>query len=511
MQDKKISGKWVIARFQHETNTFSPIPTPLEAFNPYWDQDAFLDQEQARTAMGAFIQIALQENVEIITPICAFANPSGIVDGKAYERICNCIVEAVEQGCDAVLLDLHGAMVSEFSVDGEGDLLKRIKSIAPHIPIAVALDLHANVTPAMIENSDVMVSFKTYPHIDMFETGLHAGRLLRDMLLGKINPKLVYRQLPLLSHTLRSNTNEGAMQDAVQAAIRMENTPGILGISILAGFSLADFRDAGMSVIVIADEKIQGAIDKGNALANHLQERILLQADGFIYESSPVGLALKKASEMANLGNSGPVLLLDHSDNVMSGGPCDTTDVLESAFEYGLSNIAAGPFADPETVQKLIQLGLNKSIEIELGNKSGWTYRGVRKHPLKLTGLVKVITDGKIKVTGPIFHGSILNMGPSVLFETDQAQIVISSERVEPYDLAVMTSLGINLSSKSYVLLKSRMYCRPVFFPLSKGYVECDSDQGGPTSSNYDWFDIKHIRRPIYPLDKSKPISSMQS
>ena len=186
----------------------------------------------------------------------------------------------------------------------------------------------------------------------------------------------------------------------------------------------------------------------------------------------------------------------------MSGGPCDTTDILEAALQAGLSNIAAGPIADPDLVQQLILLGPNKSVEIELGNKSGWTYRGVRKHPLKLKGVVKAISDGKIKVTGPIFTGSILNMGFSVLFETAHAQIVISSERVEPYDIAVMTSLGIEIESKTYILLKSRMYCRPVFFPLSKGFVECDSDQGGPTSSNYDWFDIKHIRRPIYPLDK---------
>ena len=254
MQEKKSLGKWVIARFQHETNTFSPIRTPLEAFNPLWNQDAYQDQESARTAMGAFIQIAKSENVEIVTPVCAFSNPSGTVDGKAYERICNSIVDAFKQGCDAILLDLHGAMVSEFAVDGEGHLLKRIRSIAPNIPIAVALDLHANVTPSMVQNCDVMVSFKTYPHIDMYETGLHAAELLRDMLKGKIKPSIAYRQIPLLSHTLRSNTNEGAMKAAVQAAIEMEKNPGILGISILAGFSLADFHDAGMSVIVIGDQ-----------------------------------------------------------------------------------------------------------------------------------------------------------------------------------------------------------------------------------------------------------------
>jgi microcystin degradation protein MlrC len=269
----------------------------------------------------------------------------------------------------------------------------------------------------------------------------------------------------------------------------------------LAGFSLADFHDAGMSVIVIADQHHPHFSELENQVADELQRMILSQADGFIYESIPLSQALNTARELTQLTTLGPVLLLDHSDNVMSGGPCDTTDILEAALQFGLSNIAAGPIADPKTVQKLIQIGLNQSVDIELGNKSGWTYRGVRKQPLKLTGVVKAMSDGKIKVTGPIFNGSILNMGPIVQFETNEAQIVISSERVEPYDIAVMTSLGIELQSKTYVLLKSRMYCRPVFFPFSKGFVECDSDQGGPTSSNYDWFDIQHIRRPIYPLD----------
>ncbi len=501
MTEKKISGKWVIARFQHETNTFSPIRTRLEAFNPHWGVDAYQDQKNARTAMGAFIQIAQEENVEIITPVSGYANPSGTVCAKAYKQICDSIVAAVEAGCDAVLLDLHGAMVSELAVDGEGTLLQRIKAIAPNTPVAVALDLHGNVTPAMVQSSDVMVSFKTYPHIDMYETGLHTGKLLQETLKGKINPFIVYRQIPILSHTLRSNTNEGSMKAAVDAAIEMESRPGILGISIMAGFSLADFEDAGMSVIVVADQYQDPSNGNANAVADELQNMIISQADGFVYESTPIEVALQKAAAIASGEGAGPVLLLDHSDNVMSGGTCDTTDILEAALQFGLSNIAAGPLADPETVKKLIAAGLNQEITIELGNKSGWTYRGKAKPPLKMTGVVKAISDGKITVTGPIFNGSILNMGPSVLFKTNDVEIVISSERVEPYDIAVMTDLGIDLQSKSYVLLKSRMYCRPVFFPLSKGYVECDSDQGGPTSSNYDWFDIQHIRRPIYPLD----------
>ena len=501
MTEQKKSGKWVIARFQHETNTFSPIATPLDAFNPLWGFDAYRDQEHARTAMGAFIEIAKEENVEIVTPVCAFSNPSGTVCGNAYKQICDSIVSAVQKGCDAILLDLHGAMVSELAVDGEGTLLQRIRAAAPNTPIAVALDLHGNVTPAMVKHSDIMISFKTYPHIDMYETGLHAGRLLQKMLKAQVSPFIVYRQIPLLSHTLRSNTNEGAMKAIVDAAIEMESRPGILGISIMAGFSLADFEDAGMSVIVVADKHHASSAVVANEVADELQAMIISQADGFVYESTPIELSLQKAASIANSAGEGPVLLLDHSDNVMSGGTCDTTDILEAALQFGLSNIAAGPIADPATVKKLIEIGVNQEVTIELGNKSGWVSMGAVRAPLKLTGVVKV------KVSGPIFNGSILNMGPSVLFKTQNAEIVISSERVEPYDIAVMTDLGVDLKSKSYILLKSRMYCRPVFFPISKGFVECDSDQGGPTSSNYAWFDIQHIRRPIYPLDKYMPHS----
>ena len=158
-------------------------------------------------------------------------------------------------------------------------------------------------------------------------------------------------------------------------------------------------------------------------------------------------------------------------------------------------------FFEGNTVNQLLKIGLEKKCTIALGNRSGWTYQGKPKKPLILEGVVKKIHSGDILVSGPIFTGSILRMGPSVLFETQQAQIVISSERVEPYDLGVMLELGIEIENKSFVLLKSRMYCRPVFTPLCKGLIECDSDQGGPTSSNYARFDFQKVRRPIFPLD----------
>ena len=209
-----MKPKIVIARMNHETNTFSPIPTPLEAFAPQWDADAYRDQKGARTAMGAFLELAERIGADIVTPLAAWANPSAAVAADAYTVMCDAIVRAIEGGCDAILLDLHGAMVAENAEDGEGTLLERIRRIAPDTPMAVALDLHGNVTQKMVTHADVIVSFKTYPHIDMFETGEHAGRLLLARLQGKSQPQMAWRQVPVLSATLTSNTSASAMQRA---------------------------------------------------------------------------------------------------------------------------------------------------------------------------------------------------------------------------------------------------------------------------------------------------------
>lgn len=183
-----MSLRFVIARFQHETNTFSPIATTLDSFFPQWGNDALTNQTGARTAMGAFIDAARSIGASIQTPVSAYANPSSTVDAIAYQTVCDEICLAVSKGCDAILLDLHGAMVASDAEDGEGSLLERIRLIAPHTPIGVALDLHANLTSKMIANCDVMISFKTYPHIDMYETGEHVARLILAMLKKRLSP-----------------------------------------------------------------------------------------------------------------------------------------------------------------------------------------------------------------------------------------------------------------------------------------------------------------------------------
>lgn len=489
--------KFLVARLNHETNTFSPVRTPLAAFEPRYGRDALDEQRDARTAMGAFIRLLeARPGSTLVTPVSATANPSGTVAADAYEQLADRIVGALEPDIDAVLLDLHGAMVAERVPDGEGELLARLRSRAPQVPIAVALDLHGNVTQAMAEHADLMVGFKTYPHVDMAETGEHAGRLLLDWLDGKTRPVMRWRQLPLLSHTLRSNTNEGAMQRAVEAARAMEARPGVLAVTVMAGFSLADIGDAGMSVIVVTD----GDAALADRLAGELAAQLWREREGFVWRSAPLAESLARARTLAVQPGDGPVLLLDHSDNVMSGGSCDTMDVLAAALDAGLTGIAAGPICDPQAVAQLWAAPDGAHVEVDLGNRFPFHARDTRQ-PMLVAGTLLAHGDGRFTVSGPIYTGAQADMGRTVLLDIGPAQLVITEKRMEPYDLGVFRCVGLEPSAQRFLLLKSRMYCRPVFGPLSRGLVECDADNGGPTSSNYAFFDFRRLRRPVYPLD----------
>jgi microcystin degradation protein MlrC len=486
--------KLVIARLNHETNAFSPVPTPLEAFEPQWGPTAQAAARGSRTAMGAFLDLAAGAGADVSTPLFAMANPSGPVDDAAYERMAAAIVDAVAQGCDGVMLDLHGAMVTQTREDGDGELLERVRAAAPGVPIALALDLHGNVTQRMIDNADVVVGFKTYPHIDMYETGEHAGRLLLRMLAGEITPVVAWCQPPLLTHTLRSATAHGAMQHAVAAARRAEEA-GLHGVTIFAGFALSDTAAPCLSVVAMAN----GDAVRAKQCAARIARDAWSERAGFVYESEPLHESIRRAKVLAGSRGAGPVMLLDHGDNCMSGGTCDDMDVLRAALEQGLDDILAGPVCDPEAVAQMVQAGRGARLTAGIGNKRPLASLGIRKEPLVLEGRVQAISDGHFTIAGPIYTGQKVTMGRTVLFDTGRVRLVITERTQEPLDLGVFTCVGENAAQRRFLLLKSRMYCRPVFEPLARGVVECDGR--GVTSSDYGLFPFRRVERPVYPLD----------
>jgi len=484
--------KILIARLNHETNTFSPVPTPLAAFHPSYGRAAYAANKGMRTAMAAFIDLAEGLGAELVTPVSAMAYPSGPVHAAAYDALTQRIVDAAV-GCDAALLDLHGAMVAHNSPDGEGDLLARVRAALPQTPIGVALDLHGNVTEKMVANADVMVGFKTYPHVDMYETGAHAGRLLLAMLAGQARYRVCWQRLPLMSHTLRSTTLDGPMRDAVQSACEMEQA-GLPAVTVFGGFSLADIAAPCMSVVATCHVGDDSAQAKIAALADSIWQR---RAE-YVYHSDLLADSVQRAAQLAQTADK-PVLLLDHGDNCMSGGTCDTMDVLQTALELGLTGIAVGPLCDPEAVAQLIAAGEGAHSTIPLGNKASLAHIGLHTTPLTLSGTVRTISDGSYTVTGPIYTGERCHMGRSVCFDIGAAHIVVTEQTHEPWDVGVFHCVGMDPRHYRFLLLKSRMYCRPVFVPMSAALVECDSP--GVTTSDYRRFPFQQVQRPVFPLD----------
>jgi microcystin degradation protein MlrC len=483
----------VIAMMKHETNTFSPVPTPFERFGArgaHYGPAALAAYRGTNTPFAAYVDLAEKERAEIVTPVAAEAAPSGPVQAEAYRQFSNAIVDAVRKGCDACFLDLHGAMVAETTDDGEGTLLARIREIAPGLPIAVALDLHANMTDAIAENATAVVGYKTYPHVDMYRAGEHAGRIVLDAMKGKAKPTMVWGNRPMLPHTLRMGTHVPPMKDLIDMAETAE-AEGALAVTAFGGFPLADIANAGLSVVVVTND------DRERALA--VRDRILDAAwerrEAFVYRSEP----LKESVARAKALSDGPILLIDHADNCASGGTQDTTAVLAEVLRQGLEDVAAFAIVDPQAVAELIAMGVGAEATVKLGGKVSMPSIGRQGEPLEVKGRVRAITDGRFKVRGPMATGTFINMGRTVVLDTGKVEIVVCERHTEPYDLGSFQSLGIEPTQRRYLMLKSRIHYRAGFAPIARHIVECDGV--GVTSSDMSQFTFRKVRRPIYPLD----------
>lgn len=492
----------VIAMMQHETNTFSPVPTPLERFAvgndkpvPFEGEAAIAEFRDTGTALGAFIDLADKEGAELVCPIAASAWPSGPVEDAAYDYMTQKICDAVAQGCDVILLHLHGAMVTESLDDGEGPLLQRLRALAPDTPIGVALDMHTNLYPAIVENADVVAGYQTYPHIDIYETGIRVGASTLAMAKGITKPTMAWGNRPMLPHIMRQGTADFPNRDIQALAQKMEKD-GALAATFFTGFPHADIELAGSSAIVVTDNDQAGA----EKLCRQILDMAWENRQAFVYEVEPLEQSLARAAELATDAQDGPVVLLDHYDNAASGGSMDTMNVLRAIIDAGLEDVAAFAICDREAVATLIEAGVGQQATITLGGKADMPSIGEIGVPLEVTGRVKLIADGRFRNICAMNRGALMDMGPTVVFDTGKVEIVIISEHVEPHDLNCFLSLGIDPQRKKYVMLKSRIHWRAGLADLASATVECAGV--GVCTSDYSTLNFNKLRRPIYPLDQ---------
>ena len=492
--------KVVVAMMQHETNTFSPLPTPYAAFAGATGHDRPPAGDDAIAAYGgvdfpfaAFLDLAREAGAEVVVPIAANAEPSGPVADTAFETIAGRIADAVAAGCDAVMLDLHGAMVTESHDDGEGELLRRLRAVAPDVPIAVALDFHSHLTDAMVDNATVITGYRTYPHVDMYETGQRCATTLLDCLARDVRPHMRWGALPIISHCIRQSPAQHPMKDVMDMAVAAEADGSVLNASVFGGFPYADIPHVSLSAVVVSPD------DDGDGNGSRLLDGLLALAwahrDGFVYTPEP----LEDAVAFAGSLDSGPVVLADHGDNSGAGGAADDMSAIREMLRQGLDDIAAGPIWDPDAVAALHAAGIGAEVTLEIGGKTDSPAIGLAGAPLSLTGRVANLTDGRFTIDGPMMTGFTVNLGPTAVLDTGALELVVSTRRCEPYDLCYLTHAGIDPARKKYLLLKSRLHFRAGFAPIARHIVPVTT--AGVCSEAIAEFPFRRLRRPIYPLD----------
>jgi len=485
------------ATFKHETNTFSPIVTDLarfESWGLHFGEDARRAMDGTSMPQAAYMKLAAERGAEVVTPVAAEAMPAGPVTAEAYERLTGAILDAAK-GCDAALLDLHGAMVSEAADDGEGELLRRLRAAHPDLPIAVTLDLHCNLTPMMVDNCTALIGYKTYPHIDMFEVAEQVGRIVLDAMAGKIAPVMRWARPPLLSQTLRQGTDDQPMAGLVAQARRLEGEAGILAATVFGGFPLADVEDAGTSAILVADAAVDGAVDRAEAGARDLAERAWAARADFVYRGRPIGAAVAEAARL----DRGPIVLLDHADNCGSGATQDVMTAIAAVLDAGLADVAVATLWDPQAVAAMAQAGVGAELTLDLGGKTDMPSIGLEGRPLRATGVVEALCDGRFEVEGPMYTGITVDCGPSALFRIGGVRLIVTSHHHEPWDLGVFRMLGLEPETIRYLMLKSRIHYRAGFGALARHTLTLDGQ--GVTTSDNALLRFEKVRRPIYPLD----------
>lgn len=494
-----MATKVLIAGFMHETNTFSNLPTDLAAYRArslYRGAEVPANMRGTRTEMAAFLDAGDRYGWDVTHPVYANATPSGKVTRETFEVLSGEILAAIdaEDPFDAILLSLHGAMVVEHADDGEGLLLQLVRDkVGSRVPVAVTLDLHANVTDMMAELADVIISYRTYPHVDQYEIASRAADLIHRTLAGGIRPATVVARGAMLDGADHGRTTApGPMTEVLAKADALLAEPGILATSVNAGFPWADIHDTGPSAVVVGD----GDDPRYRAMAEGLIAEIWSRRHRSTVETLSIEQALKRLAEAASATPGKPVVLADFADNPGGGGYGDATGLLGAMIDAGLEDAAFATIYDPAVARQCTEAGVGASVSLTLGGKVDPRYGD----PLQVSGKVETLTDGTFLFDGPMMQGTKCNMGPTAVLRVGAVDIVVTSARYQAFDQQFFKHAGIEPAKKAILAVKSAHHFRAAFGPIAGAILAVDGGDG-LTSRNYKELPFRNVRRPVYPLD----------
>lgn len=463
-----------VGGFQHETNTFAPLKAEWRYFVegegwPALSQgDALFDTMAGlNIPISGFISAARAHGHNLVPLAWASASPSAEVTEEAFENMAALLQQRLSQalndGIDAVYLDLHGAMVAEHLEDGEGALLTRIRAqIGPDRLLVASLDFHANVTKTMVTMSDVLIGYRTYPHLDMAATGAKVADALDGMLSGRIKrPAKAFAKLPYLI-PLAAQSTMTAPADRLFDGLSARERDGVQSVSFMPGFPPADIVECGPAVVVYGDDQV--AADRGLA---SLVDDIMSAERGFGAELMAPAAATAAAMRLSNSAKK-PVVLADIQDNPGAGGTSDTTGLLKALIDGGAVDAVIGLLCDPETAARAHEVGPGNSADFVIGGK----LFTAGDPPYHGRFVVDAVSDGAFLCTGPFYGGTNVRLGPMAVLRAEggsgSVRVVISSKRMQAADQAMFRHLGIDPTKVRILGLKSTVHFRGDFSPIAE-------------------------------------------
>lgn len=471
-----------VGGFLHETNTFAPTKATWEAFvhGGGWPAmtigaDVLKVMRGINVGLAGFVEEADAKGWELIPTVACGASPSAHVTEDAFERVVKIMIDGIKAAgqLDAVYLDLHGAMVTEHLDDGEGEILARVREvIGPDLPLVVSIDLHANVTPRMIEHADALIAYRTYPHVDMADTGRASAKHLELLLRSGQKFAKAFRQLPFLipiSWQCTFDQPTKGIYDRL-AALESEAVPTL---SFAPGFPAADFPDCAPSVFAYGRTQADAdaAADAVAALvAGHEDD-----FDGKIYSPDE---GVKHAIELARTAAK-PIIIADTQDNPGAGGDSDTTGMLRALVRNNAQRAAIGVIYDPDAAKAAHAAGVGAMISLSLGGKSGIP----GDTPFEEIFVVEQLSDGRFVAPGPYFGGREMEMGPSACLRIGGVRVVVASHKAQLADQAMYRYVGIEPTAQAILVVKSSVHFRADFQPIAERLLICAAPGAMPADT----------------------------
>lgn len=483
--------RFAIGQISHETCTFCAGPTTVADFQAHnWcEGDEIIRRHRGvRSYLGGMIDGAAGRGIELVPTFSAGAVPSGTITRDALDAMRDTLVSGLRRAApvNAVCLALHGAGVAEGIDDIESYILRHVRdAVGPRVPVVATLDLHANMTQAMLDHADALLGVNCYPHTDSFDRGVEAVAVAEKLVQGEIRPVMHLAMLPMLIPA--SPTTLSPAKDVNAVCWEWEGKPGILDCTFFHGFPQTDIPSTRVSVLATAD----GDAALARRAAEDVAERVWAIRTKFAPAVTPPAEAVRRALT----AEGQPVVINEPADNPGGGGPGDGTHLLRAMLDARVRNACFGFLTDPETARQAHRAGVGETISVRLGGKSG----PLGGATIEGRAYVKALTDGRFIQQSPMGAGAQVDLGPMARLELGGIDVLVSTKRQQTLDPEVFLLHGIDVRRCKIVALKSEAHFRAAFEPIAVAIIPADAP--GLATRDLPTLPYRRLLRPVWPLD----------